>query len=441
MALLLKNVRCVDPAVGLDGERDVLVRDGVIVETGEPGSVVLVKGVERDLAGKVLVPGLVDMHVHLREPGQEYKEDIASGGAAAARGGFTAVLAMPNTAPVCDSGSTVSYVLEKAHEATRTRVHVAGALTQGLKGEALSEMGDMVQAGAVAFTDDGRGVQDGGMMRRAMEYALPFAKPVLSHCQMEDLVGPGVVNEGAASTRLGMAGWPVVGEEVQIARDIALCALTGCALHIQHITTAAGVALVKAAREQGLPVSCEVTPHHLFLCEDDLDEGYDTNLKMNPPLRPRTDVEALQEALVAGDIDCIATDHAPHAPHEKALEFEAAPFGTTGLETALALVLTELVATGRLGWGALVERMAHAPRRILGLGPVTLAAGSVADLTVIDPAATWEVTARSFESKAGNSAFLGRVLTGRASDVFVGGYASLEEGKVVAGPFLPRTAR
>jgi dihydroorotase len=274
-------------------------------------------------------------------------------------------------------------------------------------------------------------VQDDGMMRRAMDYAKAFGTPVLSHCQTEALVGTGVVNEGVVSTRLGMAGWPAAGEEIQIARDIALCELTGCPLHIQHITTAAGVALVRAAREKGLPVSCEVAPHHLFLCEDDLDEGYNTSLKMNPPLRTRADAEALTQALIDGDIDCIATDHAPHAPHEKALEFELAPFGTTGLETALALVMTELVADGRLSLPALVERMAHAPRRILGLAPVTLAPGSVADLTVIDPAAQREVRAADFESKSSNSAFIGRTLTGWASDVYVGGWASLEDGEVV----------
>jgi len=430
MALLLKNARLIDPQASLDALADVVVRDGRIVEVG-PG-LSIPKGIEVDLTGKVLVPGLVDVHVHLRDPGQEYKEDIATGGAAAAAGGFTAVLAMPNTKPVCDSGSKVRYVLDKAAEATRTRILAAGAISVGLQGEALSEMGDMKAAGAVAVTDDGRGVQDDGMMRRAMDYARGLGLPVLSHCQCEDLVGSGVVNEGVVSTRLGLAGWPTAGEEIQIARDIALCRLTGARLHIQHITTAAGVEMVAAAKAEGLPVSCEATPHHLFLCEDDLDEGYDTNLKMNPPLRTRADMEALQQALCDGRIDCIATDHAPHAPHEKALEFELAPFGTTGLETALALVLTELVDTGRLGWGQLVERMAVAPRRILGLEPVTLAAGSVADLTVIDPQQRWRVSADSFQSRSRNSAFIGRELKGRASHVYVGGYASLEDGEVVA---------
>jgi dihydroorotase len=264
-----------------------------------------------------------------------------------------------------------------------------------------------------------------------MDYAKTFGRPVLSHCQTEDLVGGGVVNEGVVSTRLGLAGWPAAGEEIQIARDIALCELTGCALHIQHITTAAGVALVREARAKGLPVSCEVAPHHLFLSEDDLDESYNTSLKMNPPLRTREDAEALQEALITGDIDCVATDHAPHALHEKALEFEVAPFGTTGLETALSLMITEMVVTGRFSWSALVERMAHTPRRILGLDPVTLKVGATADFTVIDPAVSWEVGADGFASKSSNSAFIGRTLTGRATDVYVGGHATLENGVVV----------
>ena len=431
MALLLRNARCIDPAVALDVLRDLLVRDGVVVEVGEPGTVELPKGSQVDLTGKILVPGLVDLHVHLRDPGQEYKEDIASGGRAAAQGGFTAVLAMPNTDPVCASGPKVNYVVEKARETTRTRIYVAGALSRGLAGEALSEMGDMVAAGAVAFSDDGRGVQDDGMMRRAMDYAKLFGKPVMSHWQVESLVGKGVVNEGLISTRLGMAAWPAVGEEIQIARDIALTELTGCPLHIQHITTARGVELVKEAKRKGLPVTCEVTPHHLFLCEDDIDESYDTNLKMNPPLRLREDMLALREALCVGDIDCVATDHAPHAAHEKALEFELAPFGTTGLETALSLILTELVATDRLSIATLVKRLAHAPRRILGLEPVTIEPGSVADFTVIDPEAVFEVRADGFESKSSNSAFIGRTLKGRASHVYVAGYASLEDGKVV----------
>jgi dihydroorotase len=430
MALLLENVRCIDPSLELDELCNLAIRDGRIVARGP--EVDIAKGVRRDLSGRIALPGLMDMHVHLREPGEEYKEDLASGARAAARGGFTAVLAMPNTLPVCDSGSGVAFVLDKAKQAgTKTRIFVAGALTRERKGTSLSEMGDMYQNGAVTFTDDGRGVQDNGVARRAMEYCRQFGVPVLSHCQVEDLAGAGVVNEGAASTRLGLAGWPAAAEELQIARDIALAELTGCALHIQHLTTARGVALVRAAKDRGLPVSSEVTPHHLFLNEDCLDEDYDTALKVNPPLRTRADNLALQRALAEGSIDCVASDHAPHAAHEKALEFELAPFGSTGLETALALVLTHLVRPGALSYAQLVERMAHAPRRVLGLEPVNLAVGSVADITVLNPETRWTAGADGWESKSANSAFAGSTLIGRATDVYVGGYASLEDGELL----------
>jgi dihydroorotase len=432
MALLLKNAHCVDPAIGLSDLRDVLIRDGLIAQIGVPGAIQLIKGEEIDLAGQYLVPGLVDIHVHLRDPGQEYKEDIESGGRAAAKGGFTDILCMPNTKPTIDNATQVAYVLEKARNKSCTHVHVAGSMTVGLKGEALAEMGDMRDAGAGAFTDDGRGVQDSGIMRTAMEYAHTLGLPVLSHCQSEGLVGPGQVNEGVVSTRLGLAPWPAYGEEEQIARDIALSELTGCALHIQHITTAAGVELVRQAKQRGLSVTCEVTPHHLFLCEDDIDVSYNTSLKMNPPLRTAEDAAALRKALVEGVIDCVSTDHAPHAKHEKALEFEIAPFGTTGLETALGLVMTEMVASGQLGIDVLVQRMAHAPRKIIGLAQVNLVEGARADLTVIDSDYQWQVSEEGFESKSVNSAFIGRRLKGRASYVFVDGYASLENGKVVS---------
>jgi dihydroorotase len=430
VALLLKEARLIDPSVGLDEVADVVVRDGRIAEIGHGLSIP--KGIQRDLRGMVLVPGLVDLHAHLRDPGQEYKEDVASGARAAAAGGFTDVLCMPNTRPATDSGPKVAYILDKAKACARTRIHVAGALTAGLLGEALSEMGDMCQAGAVAFTDDGRGVQSAAVMRRAMDYARGLGAPVLSHCQLEDLSAGGMINEGKASTLLGLGGWPAAAEEMQIARDIALCELTGCALHIQHITTRRGVQLVREAKDRGLPVSCEVTPHHLFLSEDDLSCTYDTNLKVNPPLRTRADALALQEALAAGHIDCIATDHAPHAEHEKGCEFELAAWGTTGLETALGLVLTELVGKGAMSLADMVERMAHAPRRIIGLEPVRLEAGSVADLTVIDLEQEWTVGEGGFESRSRNSAFTGRKLKGRAAAVYVAGYASYEDGKAVA---------
>ena len=430
MALLLKNAHIVDPAVELDGVADVLIEDGKIAAVGEG---LAAEGAEvRDLSGKYLVPGLVDMHVHLREPGFEHKEDIESGTRAAAHGGFTGVCAMPNTDPVCDNGVAVGYVRARAAEVGKCRVYPAGAMSKGLKGEILSEMGDMVAQGAVAFTDDGKGVQDAGMMRRVMDYGKMFGKVMMVHCQDDGLVGAGQVNEGVVSTRLGLLGWPAEGEEIEIARDIALCRLTGCPLHIQHITTARGLDMVRAAKEEGLPVTCEVTPHHLFLSEDVLDGTYNTSLKVNPPLRTQADCDALIEGVADGSIDCIVTDHAPHADWEKAHEFEYAPFGMTGLETSLALVLTNLVGKGVIDYGKMVDVMSIAPREILGLEPVKIAEGSVADITVFDPTIEWTVDGEDFESKAHNSGFLGAALTGRATDVYVGGVATMIDGKVVA---------
>lgn len=429
MALMLRNARCIDPQVGLDEVCDVLVRDGKVVEVGH--GLEMPKGVERDLSGKVMVPGLVDMHVHLRDPGLEYKEDIASGTRAAAHGGFTAVCAMPNTDPVIDNAVGVEYVKARADEVGKCRVIPSGACSKGLAGKILSDMGDMRAHGAAAFTDDGHGVQDAGMMRRVMDYAVQFGCPVMPHCQDDSLVGDGQVNEGVASTRLGLLGWPAEGEEVEIARDIALCRLTGCPLHIQHITTARGLEMVKAAKAEGLPVTCEVTPHHMFLTEDDITDEYQTSLKVNPPLRTADDAVALVEGLADGSIDCIVTDHAPHADWEKDREFELAPFGMIGLETSLGLVLTKLVRQGIIDYGRMVEAMAVAPRRILGQEPVSISPGSVADFTVFDPEEEWTVDRDGFCSKAGNSGFLGWKLTGRATDVYVGGYATMEEGSIV----------
>ncbi len=377
------------------------------------------------------MPGLVDMHVHLREPGYEQKEDIASGTRAAAHGGFTAVCAMPNTDPVIDNAVGVEYIKARATEMGKCRVIVSGACTKGLEGEILAEMGDMHAHGVRAFTDDGHGVQDAGMMRRVMDYASQFDCVVMPHCQDDSLVGEGQVNEGVASTRLGMLGWPAEGEELEIARDIALCRLTGCPLHIQHVTTARGLEMIRQAKAEGLPVTCEVTPHHLFLTEDDITDTYPTSLKVNPPLRTSDDAVALVEGIVDGTVDALVTDHAPHTDWEKDREFELAPFGMIGLETSLALVLTKLVSTGIISYAKMAEVMAVNPRRILRQEPVRLEAGSIADLTVFDPEATWTVERAGFCSKAGNSGFLGAELTGKAVDVYVGGYATLEDGVIV----------
>ena len=432
MALLLKNAHVIDPQVGLNEVCEILIRDGKIVEVGHDLN--LEKGVERDLGGKVVVPGLVDIHVHLRDPGQEYKEDIETGTRAAAHGGFTDVCCMPNTNPIIDTGAVVEYVRSKAARVGKCRVHVSGACTKGEKGEALSEMGDMVAHGAVMFTDDGRGVQDAGMMRRVMDYAVQFGKAVSSHCQDEGLVGPGQINEGAVSTRLGLLGWPSAGEEIQISRDIEISALTGCRLHIQHLSTAHGLDLVRRGKSDGVEVTCEVTPHHMFLTEESIAEDYDTRFKVNPPLRSAEDAEAVIAGVVDGTVDCIVTDHAPHADHEKAREFELAPFGMTGIETSVGLVVSNLVNTGKISWERMVELMSVNPRRIIGIERVAIEPGCRADLTVIDPDLKWTVTEDDFESYAKNSGFLGWELTGRATVVYVGGYATMQDGVITDEP-------
>lgn len=431
MKYLLKGVRAVDPAIGLDAQRDIVIEDGIIAQIDEsiaPTEDMVV--FERE--GCVAIPGLVDVHVHLRDPGFEYKETIETGTAAAAHGGFTDICSMANTNPVTDEAALIDYVIEKANEAGHCTVHPAGACTKGLKGESLAEMGDMVAHGAAAFTDDGRGIQDAGMMRRVMDYAKMFDKVVMSHCQDEGLVGKGQVNEGPVSTKLGLAGWPAAGEEVQIQRDIALSELTGCPIHVQHLTTAHGLDLVRDGKARGVAVTCEATPHHLVLCDEDITTTYDTNLKMNPPLRSKEDNAALIEAVKDGTVDVIATDHAPHAAFEKEREFELAPFGITGLETSLGIVNTYLVEPGHIDLNRLVELMCINPRDILRIPQVTLEVGSPADITVFDPKAQWTVEADAMYSKSQNSPFIGYELVGKPTDVFCKGKLTLENGTLAA---------
>ena len=429
MAYLIRGAHLVDPQLGLDEVADVLVEGKVIAAVGKdleaPKDAEVIEA-----AGRYLVPGLVDMHVHFRDPGFEYKETIETGSRAAVHGGFTDVATMPNTDPVTDTGAEVRYQIDRAHAAGLVHVRPIGALTRDQEGEALAEIGDMVMEGACAFSDDGHGVQSAGMMRTCMDYVSQFDRVAIAHCEVESLTVNGVINEGRASTRLGMFGWPALGEELEIYRDIELCRLTGCALHIAHISTAKGLEMVRAAKAEGLPVTCEVTPHHLFLCEEDITNAYDTNLKMNPPLRLASDAEALVEGILDGSIDCLVTDHAPHAIHEKDCEWEIAFFGTIGLETSLPLMVTKLVKTGKMSWTRLVEVMAVNPREVLRLTPVKLEEGSQADLTLIDPEAKVEVTADYFESKSKNSAFMGASLVGAATDVFVAGKHVLSEGVV-----------
>ena len=429
MAFLLRGAHVVDPQEGIDDVLDVLIDGEKIACVG--------KGLEApadaevvDATGKYLVPGLVDMHVHFRDPGFEYKETIETGSAAAVHGGFTDVATMPNTDPVTDTGAEIRYQIDRAYAAGLCHVRPIGAMTRGEKGESLAEIGDMVIEGAAAFSDDGHGVQSAGMMRTCMEYIAQFDRVALAHCEIESLSGHGVINEGRASTRLGMFGWPALAEELEIYRDIELVRLTKCPLHICHISTRKGLDLVRAAKADGLPVTCEVTPHHLFLCEDDITDAYDTNLKMNPPLRTADDAAALREGLLDGSIDCVVTDHAPHAPHEKDCEWEISFFGIVGLETSLPLMLQNLVATGKMSWSRLVEVMAVNPRRLLRLEPVSIAEGFAADLTLIDPAKSVTVTPEWMQSRSKNSAWLGQTLTGVATDVFVSGKRTLADGVV-----------
>ncbi len=427
--LLIKGAHVVDPQVGLDTVTDVLVegariaRVGANIKTPEGAEVI-------DGTGKYLVPGLTDIHVHFRDPGYEYKETIETGSAAAAAGGFTDVATMPNTNPVTDTGEGVRYQIAKGDAAGLVHVRPIGACTRGENGEALAEIGDMVAEGACMFSDDGHGVQSAGMLRTVMDYVRQFDRAVACHCEVRSLTEHGMVNEGRVSTRLGIAGWPAAGEEIEIARDIELCRLTGCALHICHISTARGAELVRAAKAEGLPVTAEVCPHHLFLDEELLDETYNTNLKMNPPLRTPADTAALREGICDGTLDCVVTDHAPHALHEKECEFEIAPFGVVGLETSLPLMLTNLVSTGKMSWQRLVEVMCVNPRKVARLEAVKVEAGSPADLTLIDPTIELEVTPELFCGKQHNSAFMGAKLTGRATDTVVAGKHVLKNCKL-----------
>ena len=407
-------------------EGSLAVEQGRIVPAGTPRADDRVVS----LRGLWVVPGLVDVHVHLREPGFPQKETIATGTAAAARGGYTAVCSMPNLNPAPDSLEALHVQTDLIRRDAVVRVLPYGCITKGQRGCGTLADLEALAPEVVGFSDDGRGVQDSGMMRRTMDYAKQFDRVVMCHCQDEGLVGAGQVNEGECSTRLGLLGWPAEGEELEIMRDIALCRLTGCHFHAQHVTTARGLELIRAAKAEGLPVTCEVTPHHLFLCEDDITDAYDTNLKMNPPLRTADDAAALREGLLDGSIDCVVTDHAPHAPHEKDCEWEISFFGIVGLETSLPLMLQNLVATGKMSWSRLVEVMAVNPRRLLRLDPVCVKAGSAADLTLIDPAKSVTVTPEWMQSRSKNSAWLGQTLTGVATDVFVSGKRTLADGVV-----------
>lgn len=408
----------VDPVAGTRRAGDVVIEDGRIRGIEPPGTPVA-DAVVHDAAGCLVLPGLVDMHVHLREPGYEYKETIATGTTAAVAGGFTTVACMANTNPVNDSGAVTRFILERAEAAGRARVYPIGAVSVGLAGTRLAEFGEMRDAGIVAVSDDGHPVMDAALMRHALEYAAMFDMPVIAHEEDTCLRAGGVMNEGVTSVRLGLRGNPAAAEEIMVARDIALVELTGGRLHVAHVSTARAVDLVRAARARGLPVTAEVTPHHLFLTERAVGD-YDANAKMAPPLRTDEDVAALRAALADGTIDAIATDHAPHQYDEKAVEFSRAADGVVGLETALGLAL-RLVDEGVLELPTLVRRLTTGPAGILGLPAGTLAAGAAADLVVVDPAARWTVDPTRFRSRSRNTPFAGWTLQGHVRLTLRGG--------------------
>ncbi|GFE58244.1 dihydroorotase [Geobacter sp. AOG1] len=418
MNLLIKNGRVIDPSQGIDDTLDVLVENGLVKEVGK--GLKAPAGAETiDAAGKYVVPGLVDMHVHLRDPGLEYKEDIVSGTRAAAAGGFTSVACMPNTKPVIDNKAVASYIIAKARAEGVANVFPIGSITYGSHGERLAEMGELKESGCVAVSDDGKPVVNSELMRRALEYARGMGILVISHAEDLSLVGEGVMNEGFTSTELGLKGIPSAGEDIATARDVMLAEYTKSPLHVAHVSTRGAVRIIREAKARGVQVTCETAPHY-FSLTDEAVRGYNTNAKMNPPLREADDVAAIKQGLKDGTIDAIATDHAPHHIDEKDVEFNVALNGIVGLETSLPLSL-KLVEEKVLTLSQLVEKMAGNPAKILGIDRGTLKAGAVADITVIDPAAEWKVDAEMLASKSKNSPWLGEKMKGGAAYTILGG--------------------
>jgi len=427
MKLLIKGGRVVDPANNIDKVADIYIDKGVVAEIGEN---IDLDGVDMeviDATGKIVTPGLVDMHVHLRDPGQEYKEDIESGTRAAAMGGVTSVACMPNTKPVIDNEAIVTYIKSKAKEVGYVNVYPIGSITKGLKGEELSEIGELKFAGAVAISDDGRPVVESGLMRRAMQYADMFDMTVISHCEDLGLAAGGHMNEGYMSTYLGLKGITRASEEVMVSREILIAEATDAAVHIAHVSTRGSVELVRQAKKRGVRVTCETCPHYFTLTDEAVD-GFNTNAKMNPPLRTADDVEAIKEGLKDGTIDCIVTDHAPHHADEKNCEFGYALNGIVGLETSLGLSLEYLVKTGVLTINELIEKMAVNPSRILGLNKGNLGVNHAADITIFDMDKEWTVDVSKFESKGKNSPYDGYKLCGKPEYVVVGGKIVVNQG-------------
>ena len=457
-SLLLTGGRVIDPANRFDARADVLIAHGKIAAVGPDAAAKAPGDVERlDVSRQVVCPGLIDLHVHLREPGQVAKETIATGTAAAARGGFTSVVCMPNTAPAIDNAGTVALIHERAAEQGIVNVYVAGAITKNLAGEELAPIGSLKKAGVVAITDDGHCVQNNDVMRRALEYAKMFDLPVLDHCQDDSLVTDGVMHEGYWSIALGLRGWPSAGEEMIVARNILLAEATGARVHCQHVSAAGSVRLLREAKKRGLPVSGEACPHHFTLTDAavagsekffsadgkgvlgfDASRGklpswpvYDTNFKVNPPFGSAQDREAILEGLADGTLEVLCSDHAPHCDYEKEVEFDYAPFGIIGLETELALSLMQLYHSKRLGLPDLIAKFTVAPARLLKLPKGTLSVGAEADVTVFDPERKWVFERGGSASKASNSPFFGWPLRGKAVATIVGGRkAWVEQGEL-----------
>jgi len=421
MKLLIANGYVVDPSQGLNTGKNLLIEDGRVVDLLSPSDGVPEGAAVFDATALIVAPGFIDLHVHLREPGQEYKETIATGAEAAVAGGFTSVCCMPNTKPINDSAAITRFIIEQSNHAGFANVFPIGAITKESNGHELAEMGEMKDAGIVAVSDDGRPVPNAGMMRRAMEYARGFNLTVVDHCEDKSLSAGGVMHEGRMSLLLGLKGMPALAEDIDAVRDCLLAEAAGARIHIAHISTKGAVEAVRRAKEKGLNVTCEVAPHH-FALTDEAVEGYDTNTKMSPPLRSREHVEAIIEAIKDGTIDAIATDHAPHHADEKSLEYDHAPFGITGLETAIGLVFEKLIQTGVIDLNRLVEMCATNPAKIFNLeNRGTLKKGSIADVTIIDPDKTWTFDVTKSKSKSYNSPFNNWTFRGAAVATIVGG--------------------
>jgi len=418
--LLLKNGRIIDPADKRDETGDLLIVDGRIADKSEiPNPKSEIESI--DCTGLIIAPGLIDLHVHLREPGQSAKETIATGARCAAAGGFTSVVCMPNTAPPVDNAGAVTWILEKARAEACVNVFPTGAITKGLAGEELAPIGSLRKAGIVALTDDGHCVQNHEVMRRACEYARMFGLTVMDHCQDYNLVGKGVMHEGQVSAALGLAGWPALGEEIIVARNALLAELTGTPIHCQHLSAAGSVGILRRSRARGIPLSGEVCPHHIALTDESI-RGFDTNFKMNPPLRSQEHVDALIEGIADGTITILASDHAPHCGFEKEREFDLAPFGILGLETELGLFLDILIhKRNAIPLPRLIELYTINPARLLGLDRGTLGIGAIADVTLIDPGLEWTVDKEQSFSRSRNNPFHGRELKGRAVRTIVAG--------------------